>query len=413
MSNKLVYVPISDFGKIITGKTPKTDVLELWDGEVPFITPTDIPTFDTKYLLTTERTISEIGVASQKKMLLPVNSLCVSCIATIGKLCLTRVPSITNQQINSIVINSNYNPFYLLYTFRYYLPYLQLIGGGTGSGTPIINKNKFSKLKYPVFQDINIQNKIATTLDNYDQLIENNTKRINVLECLIEAIYKEWFIRFRFPGYKEVSFKDKIPVGWEYKKFSDIYSFIRGVSYSSDEIDCEDGINMINLKNINSYGGFRRDGLKKYNGDYKEKQKVSYGDLIMGVTDMTQDRRTVGWTGLVPDIEGVISMDLVIIKSEINNRFSQCLFKYGFYSKLFSQFGNGANVIHLKPDALRNQKILIPDNKFINKFVDLVNPFFDEIENLYKQNEALSQSRDSLLPRLMSGKLSVEGKEIV
>ncbi len=257
------------------------------------------------------------------------------------------------------------------------------------------------------------QKKLSTVLDNYDQLIETNSKRIKLLESIAEQIYKEWFIRFRFPGYKEVSFKDKIPVGWEYKKFSDIYSFIRGVSYSSDEIDCEDGINMVNLKNINSYGGFRRDGLKKYNGDYKEKQKVSYGDLIMGVTDMTQDRRTVGWTGLVPDIKGVISMDLVIIKSEINNRFSQCLFKYGFYSKLFSQFGNGANVIHLKPDALRNQKILIPDKKFIDKFVDLVNPFFDEIENLYKQNEVLSQSRDSLLPRLMSGKLSVEGKEIV
>lgn len=172
-------------------------------------------------------------------------------------------------------------------------------------------------------------------------------------------------------------------------------------------------MNFINLKNINSYGGFRRDGTKKYSGDFKEKQLVKCGDLVMGVTDMTQDRRTVGWTGLIPNMEGVISMDLVIIKSTINNRFSQCLFKYGFYSKLFSQFGNGANVIHLKPDSLRNQKILIPDDKVIDSFIKIVDPMFDEIENLYEQNDKLALERDSLLPRLMSGKLSVEGKEIV
>lgn len=412
MNSKLVYVPISEFGTIITGKTPKTEIDEYWDGVVPFITPTDIPSFDAKYLLSTERTISEAGVLSQKKTLLPVNSLCVSCIATIGKLCLTRVPSITNQQINSIIINKYYNPYYLLYTFRYYLPYLQLIGGGTGSGTPIINKNKFSKLKYSVFQDIETQDKIAAILDNYDQLLENNIKRIQALEEITAEIYREWFIRLRFPGYQKAEFINRIPSDWEYKKFSEIYSFDRGISYSSEEIDCDDGINLVNLKNINSYGGFRRDGLKKYNGAYKEKQKVKYGDLIMGVTDMTQDRRTVGWTALVPDIEGVISMDLVKINSNLNNRFSQCLFKYGFYSKLFSQFGNGANVIHLKPDSLRNQKILLPKQNLIDDFVNIVNPMFDELEKIYKQNELLIEQRDFLLPRLMSGKLSVEGKEI-
>ena len=127
----------------------------------------------------------------------------------------------------------------------------------------------------------------------------------------------------------------------------------------------------------------------------------------MGITDMTQDRRTVGAVALIPNIRGIISADLIKLESEIDNVFSYCLFKHGFYSKLISQFGNGANVIHLKPTSIKNQKILIPNEIIINKFAALINPTIDEIEKLNSENDLLIKQRDSLLPRLMSGKLEV------
>ena len=263
---------------------------------------------------------------------------------------------------------------------------------------------------YPKYES---QKKIATILWNYDQLIENNNKRIQLLENMAESLYKEWFIRFRFPGHETIEFKNGIPNDWEYKKFKEIISYNRGISYSSEEIDCIDGLNLINLKNINSYGGFRRDGIKTYNGKYKVQHIVKYKDLIMGVTDMTQDRRTVGHVALIPDIEGVISADLIRLDSDINHVFIYCLFRYGFYSTFFSQFGNGANVIHLKPESIRNQKILIPNSTLINMFAKYIEPTIDEIEKLNKKNDLLTKQRDSLLPRLMSGKLSVEGKEAI
>ena len=240
-----------------------------------------------------------------------------------------------------------------------------------------------------------------------------NTWQLSIIIDNINKIDKEWFIRFRFPGHEITRMDNGIPFGWEYKKFSNLYDFSRGVSYSTKEIECEDGINLINLKNIASFGGFRRDGTKKYDGKYKKDQVVKYKDLVMGVTDMTQDRRTVGAVALVPDISGVISADLIKLNSSLDNVFSYCLFKYGFYSKLVSQFGNGANVIHLKPSSIKNQKILIPTKDIIEKFVSLVTPTIDEIEKLNSQNDILLKQRDALLPRLMSGKLSVEGKEIV
>lgn len=281
----------------------------------------------------------------------------------------------------------------------------------TSKGTKMPRGTPNAIMKYLVPNvDINTQDTIAAILSAYDDLIEKNNRKIAILQQMAEELYKEWFVRFRFPGHKAAKFEDGIPEGWEYKPFSEIATYERGISYSSEEIDCEDGVNLINLKNINAYGGFRLDGTKKYNGKYKNTQVVKYGDLVMGVTDMTQDRRTVGAVALIPYFDNtcVISADLIKIISQIDNIFVYCLCKYGYYSKFFSQFANGSNVLHLKPSSLKNQKILIPTRKLIKQFVKIVKPINDVINNLNRQNDKLAQQRDLLLPRLMSGKLKVK-----
>jgi len=194
------------------------------------------------------------------------------------------------------------------------------------------------------------QKKIAEILYSYDNLIENNNKRIKLLGQMAENLYKEWFVRFRFPGYENEHFIEDIPSSWSYVQLGDIASFDRGISYSSDEINCDDGINLINLKNVQSYGGFRRDGTKQYNGKYKDSQIVVAGDLILGVTDMTQDRRTVGSVALIPLLSGtsVISADLVKVNLKVPNVFFYCMCRYGFYSKYFCTLS-----IYKIPVALR------------------------------------------------------------
>ena len=271
-----------------------------------------------------------------------------------------------------------------------------------------IRGSELGRVKVPC-PSIKVQKKIASILSAYDSQIENNQKRIKLLEQMAENLYKEWFVRFRFPGYENAEFEGGVPKGWEYKPLGEIASFERGISYSSEEIDCEDGLNLVNLKNIEAFGGYRRDGLKHYNGKYKTAQVVKKGDLVMGVTDMTQDRRTVGAVALIPEIQGtsVISADLVNIVSKQPNLFLYCLCRFGNYSKFFSQFANGANVLHLKPNTLLNKKVLMPTEHLIKMFVENVQASIECIDNLYKQNDFLTHQRDLLLPRLMSGKLSI------
>lgn len=306
--------------------------------------------------------------------------------------------------------NSSENIVFLYNLLHYIQPVVTNLQ--KGSAQPHVYAKDVNKIKINI-PPKDAQIKISKILSSYDQLIENNEKRIKVLENMAESIYKEWFVRFRFPGYEKCEFKNKIPSDWNYKKFSEIVRYTKGISYSSSDIECDEGNNLINLKNIAPFGGFRREGIKKYSGSYKESQIVKYQDLIMGVTDMTQDRRTVGHVALIPNIVGVISCDLVKLESNLGNIFLYCLFKFGSYSYFFSQFGNGVNVIHLKPESLKNRKILIPSQDVIDKFDMVVSPLFEEVVKLQDINELLAKQRDALLPRLMNGKLSVEGKEII
>ncbi len=297
-------------------------------------------------------------------------------------------------------------PEFLYYIMQSNSFFAQADAYAIGSAQRTLSLGSLRKMKVAI-PSLCVQERIVSELSAYDNLIEVNNKRIKVLEQMAENLYKEWFVRFRFPGYETTEFENGIPTEWSYCRFAELFDCIRGVSYSSEEIDCDDGINLINLKNIEGYGGFRRDGTKKYSGAYKQEQLVHCGELVMGVTDMTQDRRTVGAVALIPDITGVISADLIRLKSKVDTVFSYCLFRWGFYSNYLSQFGNGANVIHLKPSTIKNIKILMPGTLLIDSFVKAVKPTINLINRLNCENDNLIKQRDLLLPRMMSGKLEV------
>lgn len=275
--------------------------------------------------------------------------------------------------------------------------YGELKARATGSTVEGLRQPALLKCKIAL-PPLPIQQKIASILSSYDRLIENNTRRIRLLEQMAESLYKEWFAYHKIKGQSTAV------------KLKEIVSITRGLSYSSEEIDCTDGNNLINLKNIQGYGGFRLDGTKLYNGKYKPEQIVEEGDLIMGVTDMTQDRRTVGSVALIPNVNtlSVISADLVKINSSIDNTYLYAMFRYGNVSRHIAQFANGANVLHLRPKSILNIKVILPNQKIIDSFVSKVKPMIHLINRLNSEIDSLTRQRDLLLPRLMSGKLEVK-----
>ena len=309
------------------------------------------------------------------------------------------------RSINTSIVDQKYLG-YLASSFPFQ-HYIQMRGRGAANQMRIaIGSIKEYEHSFP---DIKKQRRITSILSSYDALIENNQKQIKLLEEAAQRLYKEWFIDLRFPGYETTPVHDGVPDGWERKAFSAVFSYVRGRSYSSKELS-DDGILMANLKNIRAFGGYNRGAEKRYIGDYKESQLLSAGDIIMGVTDMTQERRLVGHVAVVPDVKEpmIFSMDLIkLIPITCPKSYLYSALQFGGLSGRISPLANGVNVLHLKPEAMMNLNMVVPDETTMLKYDEAFSAYQSRIEILQNQSAVAEEARDRLLPKLMSEEIEV------
>ena len=281
-------VTINDLGKIITGSTPPTKKTEYYGNEYPFITPTDIE-IDSR-IVQTKRFLSQKGYEYNKKRLLQRNAVCVVCIASIGKICMTSVPSVTNQQINSVVVNQQkYDPYFVYYLLRTQTDILQNVASGVA--TPIVNKTSFAKLKVYV-PPLPTQHKIAAILSTYDYLIENNTHRIKILEDMAQTLYREWFVHYRFPGHENVPMVESelgpIPQGWEVKPLGEMCHVLMGLSPKSEFYNETPGIDdQAVLSRATAEERILLTADKGHFGRlvFRNRQKAPYGIILFRIQD--------------------------------------------------------------------------------------------------------------------------------
>lgn len=261
------------------------------------------------------------------------------------------------------------------------------------------------------------QEKIAAILATLEDLIANNQRRIALLESMAEEIYREWFVRMRFPGYETVAFSKGIPEGWDVVPLGQHCHVVKGKSYASDDlVDDETAMPFVTLKSFNRGGGYRAGGLKYYKGEFKAEQLVNQGDIVMAVTDMTQDRVVVGRAARVPNFGekgAVISLDVIKLEPrDINSTYLYLFLRFSGFANHIKEFANGANVLHLKPDLVPAQKVLMAPRAQQDRAALIAEPMLQQAEQLAESCRKLSEMRDALLPRLISGKLRVDALDI-
>ncbi len=241
------------------------------------------------------------------------------------------------------------------------------------------------------------QTKIANIIFGYNNVIENNNKRIAILEQMAENLYKEWFVHFRFPGYEAVNFEEKKPFGWivsscentkipscfDYCEFSELGSFTRGRNITAAEM-IEGVIPVISA-------GLQPSG-------YHNKANVTGRSLTISASGAN-----AGY--LQYNLSDIWAADCSYYQNEKNLWFVYCTLK--FLQPVISNLQCGAAQPHVYPKNINKLCVLKPTDELIVKFNQTVEPFFDEIETLKKKNDNLTKQRDLLLPRLMSGKLEV------
>lgn len=408
---------IADLGTVVTGSTPPSRNPGWFGDSTPFVTPSDMTQGDRR--ARPERWLSDEGRTGLRTRLVPRDSVAFVCIgATIGKVCLLSSDSVTNQQINTVIPRAETDSRFLYYLLRHIAP--AIAQAASGAATPIINKSAFSRMLVRV-PDHATQSRIGQVMGCLDDLIENNRRRVDVLEEMARAIYREWFVKFRYPGNDGVPLVDSaigpIPEGWETRCVRDVSDVVRGRSYRSAELVDEGGLPFVNLKCMARGGGFRRDGLKRYIGPYKVGQLVSEGDIVLAVTDLTQGREILARATRVPRLaegHGVISLDVVRVvpTDEAERLWIFAALGWSDFPDHVKEYANGSTVLHLSPKHLEEAELLWAPEHARKRFMAVSAPMLAQVAELSEQTSALIGLRDLLLPKLVTGQIDVSNLDL-
>lgn len=268
---------------------------------------------------------------------------------------------------------------------------------------------------------LDLQTRVASFIGSIDALIENNRRRVEVLEEMARAIYREWFVKFGYPGHEDVPLVDSalgpIPEGWATRRVRDVSDVVRGRSYRSAELVEKGGLPFVNLKCMARGGGFRRDGLKRYIGTYKLGQLVSEGDIVLAVTDLTQGREILARATLIPRLaegHGVISLDVVRVvpNGEAERLWVFAALGWSDFPDRVKEYANGSTVLHLSPKHLEEAEILWVPEQARKRFTAVIAPMLAQIAELSEQTRVLRGLRDLLLPKLVTGQIDVSSLDL-
>lgn len=304
------------------------------------------------------------------------------------------------------VIDNNCNLKFIFY----YLPLLQLDKLNTDAAVPGLNRNVAEKLKLKI-PDLKTQEKIADILSSYDDLIENNNRRIAILEQTAQELYKEWFVRFRFPGHEQTSFENGIPKGWEVVKLGNFVDIVGGKRLPKDK-------QLISEKTLHPYIRIRDISNLKFislTNDFEyiddetyqmiKRFTVSFGDIIISIVGTIGSVACIG-----KSLHGANLTENCIKLIKINELSSDYIYHF-----LNSDYGQGvikASIVGATQPKLpiyniKKIKLLKPDKKILDSFSEELSLINKKLIILQEQNQNVIKQRDLLLPRLMSGKLEV------
>ncbi len=327
-----------------------------------------------------------------------------------------------NNHAHIVKTNALADMIYICYT----LNHSNISGYVTGSAQPKLSQGNLNQISVAL-PPLHIQQKIASILSAYDSLIENNNERIRLLEQMAENLYKEWFVRFRFPGHEKVGMENtklgKIPKSFTITNIGSIIQYYIGGGWGNDILSDDFSIQASVIR------GADFPSIREYNvstcpcrfhktSNYKSRQLLE-GDIVIEISGGTAEQ-PVGRTILITQElidrfeEGrVICASFCklmrVNKNEISPYYLYYWMQYLYETKIIERFQlQSTGIINFKFEHFLNKGIvMIPTKELMDEFDTKVIPILKGINSLARENESLTRQRDLLLPRLMSGKLEV------
>ena len=282
--------------------------------------------------------------------------------------------------------------------------YGELKARATGSTVEGLRQPALLKCKIAM-PPLSVQRRIASILSAYDNLIENNTRRIRLLEQMAENIYKEWFVRFRFPGHENAEFENGLPKGWTKVASSTVIDIMSGGTPKTDRDEFYNGkIPFFTPKDANdsifvysTLTYITEEGLAHCNSQYYPVDTL-----------MVTARGTVGKLSLLA-VPMAMNQSCFALKFKDNQNPYYLYYAMKNEVARLKKMANGGVFDTIIIKTFDHISLVIPTDGMFRAFNKIITPIFGQIQHLERQNHLLARQRDLLLPRLMSGKLEVRG----
>ena len=249
---------------------------------------------------------------------------------------------------------------------------------------------------------MDIQKNIATILSRYDSLIENYQKQIKLLEEAAQRLYKEWFIDLHFPEHENTNIIDGVPEGWEKKKVNSIIELQSGFAFKSSTFDNNGAYKIVTIKNVKD-GAFDGDNVSKIVAIPDKMPKhciLADGDILLSLTG------NVGRVCIVNGKNYLLNQRVAKLATGFK-AFTYCLFRSRDMFIEVNNLANGAAQQNVSPIRIGEMKILLPNSELLQEFESIVFKSIARIISLQSQLRLLTEARDRLLPKLMSGEITV------
>lgn len=445
--SKMSKIKIGSLGNTVTGKTPSSNFPNDFGTEYMFVTPSD--SFDQKYIVSTERYLSNEGASKLSKKLLPPNSIMVTCIGSaMGKVAMNKTSCVTNQQINSIILSGEHHPDYIYYCLRN--SYQILRNAATGStALPLLNKTDFDALELPIERDKKAQMAIAGVLSPIDSKIALNNRINAELEAMAKTIYDYWFVQFDFPisaaqatamgkpelegkpykasGGKMVwreELKREVPEGWEVKKFSDWIEADKNGDWGKDTNvgNYSLRVNCVRGTDINGLNGLEQcDPPLRYILEKNSNKILNPFDLIIEISGGSPKQST-GRLAFITE-ETLSRFDNPLICSNFCKAITlknpnyiynfvyhwQLLYRNGVF---FGYEGKTSGIKNLLFESfVESHWTAFPDKDVVKVFNKTMHGIQAKKQAGLKENQKLTELRDWLLPMLMNGQIKIRDAE--
>ncbi len=371
--------------RVTSGGTPKATVES-------FYNPPTIPWLKTKEvnysrIYATENYISENGLANSSAKLIAPNSVIIAMYGqgdTAGRVAINKIPLTTNQACCNLTFDDKKANYEFVY-YQLCTLYDKMVSLKSGAAQPNLNAQIIKGLEISL-PSLTTQDYIATILSRYDSLIENYQKQIKLLEEAAQRLYKEWFVDLHFPGHENTKIVDGVPEGWEKKCVDSIYSIKYGKNLST--------------KLITADGNYPVYGANGVIGYY---DKANCNEQVVLITSRGNGSGDVLMTY---HKDSFITNNSFIVIPLNEYDYCQLPFTYQFLKNAnFRSVRTGAAQPQLTNQSIHTVDVVLPIKEHIVEYCKRVQMSNDVIIHLRNQIRLLTEARDRLLPKLMSGEI--------